>query len=94
MRVGYTMGPWRVVRDPCHYGSFSTVMAGPHRVAEATGHRLVEVEANARLIAAAPDLYETACAVIEQWDTPNWKLTEPTGKLIAALRSAIAKATP
>ena len=35
------------------------------------------------------ELLEAAKAVITQWDTPNWKLTEPTGKLINALRTAI-----
>lgn len=30
-----------------------------------------------------------AKAVIAQWDTPNWKLTEPTAKLIEALRALV-----
>ena len=47
---------------------------------------------NARLIAAAPDLLAAAKAVVAQWDTPNWKLTQRTGDLIAELRAAIAKA--
>ncbi|ANL02638.1 hypothetical protein [Rhizobium phage RHEph18] len=34
---------------------------------------------------------ETAAkAVIAQWDTPNWKLTEPTAKLIEALRAVVS----
>ena len=49
--------------------------------------------ADARLIAAAPDLLEAAEAVVKQWDTPNWKLTEHTATFINALRAAIAKAT-
>ena len=32
-------------------------------------------------------------AVIDQWDTPNWKLTEPTGKLVDGLRAAIRSRT-
>lgn len=39
------------------------------------------------------DLLRAARAVLAQWDTPNWKLTEPTGKLIADLRTAVAEAT-
>lgn len=54
-----------------------------------------EVElANARLIAAAPDLLNAAKAVIAQWETPNWKLTEPTAKFMSDLRDAISKAEP
>lgn len=49
------------------------------------------VEANARLIAASPDLYEAGKALVERWDTPNWKDVEHTSVFINALRDAIAK---
>lgn len=51
-----------------------------------------ETRANARLIAAAPDLLEAAAAVVARWDTPNWKDAAPTGEVIGRLRAAIAKA--
>lgn len=56
--------------------------------------KLPETEGNAYLIAAAPDLLATAKAVIAQWDTPNWKLNQPTADLINALRQAVERATP
>lgn len=40
---------------------------------------------------ALPGLLRAAKAVIEQWDTPNWKRTKPTGELINELRRAVAK---
>ena len=48
--------------------------------------------ANAKLIAASPELLLAARAVIAQWETPNWKLTEPTAKFMNDLRSAVARA--
>lgn len=38
------------------------------------------------------EMVEAAKAVVAQWETPNWKLTEHTGSLIYRLRAAIAKA--
>lgn len=38
---------------------------------------------------AAESVIEAAKAVIAQWDTPNWKLQEPTANLIEKLRAAI-----
>lgn len=35
-------------------------------------------------------LREAAQAVVDQWDTPNWKLTEATGHIINRLRRALA----
>jgi len=49
-------------------------------------------EANAHLIAAAPELYETLEAIIARWDTPLWKDIEPTGVFIGKGRAALAKA--
>ena len=37
------------------------------------------------------ELREAAQAVVEQWDTPNWKLTVHTGVLIDRLRAALAQ---
>lgn len=39
-----------------------------------------------------PELLDAAKAVVAQWDSPNWKLNQPTGELINDLRAAIAKA--
>lgn len=40
--------------------------------------------------ALADRLAEAANAVIDQWDTPNWKLTEPTATCMNTLRNTLA----
>jgi hypothetical protein len=40
--------------------------------------------------ALADRLADAANAVINQWDTPNWKLTEPTATYMNALRNTLA----
>jgi hypothetical protein len=62
----HTPGPWEIRADPCHYDSFTTVVAGSGEqrkgllrelIVEVGGWADIEVaEANARLIAAAPDM--------------------------------------
>lgn len=37
-------------------------------------------------------MIEAAKAVLTQWDTPDWKLTEPTAKLMEELRKAVNEA--
>ncbi len=37
----------------------------------------------------ADRLADAANAVIDQWDTPNWKITEPTATYMNALRNTI-----
>jgi len=47
---------------------------------------------HAKPIADERDEYREALeAIIAQWDTPNWKLTEPTGAIIAKARAILAK---
>ena len=54
-KVGHTPGPWEVVDSM--YGGKSAVQIHPHyMVAEIDGRDDAEQEANARLIAAAPDM--------------------------------------
>lgn len=52
-----------------------------------------EQQANARLIASAPELLSALQAIIARWDTPSWKNAEPTGEIIDIGRKAVAKAT-
>ena len=40
--------------------------------------------------AIADRLAKAAKAVIDQWETPNWKLTEPTAAHMNTLRNTIA----
>ena len=39
--------------------------------------------------ALADRLAKAANAVIDQWETPNWKLTEPTATYMHALRNTL-----
>lgn len=63
----HTPGPWGIEPDPCHYDTMTTVTAGGTRNKPPVNQMIVavggyanvdEAEANARLISAAPELYE------------------------------------
>ena len=100
-RVGHTPGAWRLTA-----GNATEVMAGLTPVARArcggmTGIRLAEAEANARLIAAAPDLlaalirasgiladFSHACSVSETEGDED-----PDVQALEIVRAAITRAT-
>lgn len=83
----HTPGPWpldywTVRRDPSHFGSASNVTSNFEKLSASVGGNtgLREQEANARLIAAAPDMFE-ALANLENDDgkamPPSaWKLVQ------------------
>ena len=58
--------------------------------------RAIAKRAFLSVYAAAQDdqkeLVEALEAIIAQWDTPNWKLTEQTGAIINCARAVLAKA--
>jgi hypothetical protein len=94
----YTPGPWRA-----SIGTLVRVVAGPvticgvHKSGRFTGgHRPRETEANAHLIAAAPD-YDTAARGYAQWaerchaDISPHLLAAIEAAFGAQLRAAIAK---
>ena len=69
----HTPGPWKAIRDPCHYDTLSTVIGGLHEKRRGLEHQLIvqvggwdvdQQEANTRLIAAAPELLEALEAVM------------------------------
>ena len=102
----HTPGPWQLQADPMHFDSLTAVIGGkrmnakPHawpaypltvQVGGMCG--LQEMQANARLIAAAPDLLEALEELADLVDcirsgdyTPDSFTTQPA-------RAAIAKAT-
>jgi hypothetical protein len=97
--TAHTPGPWRA-----SIGTLVRVVAGPlticgvHKSGRFTGgHRARETEANAHLIAAAPD-YDTAARGYAQWmercraDIPPHLLAAMEAAFGAHLRAAIAKA--
>ena len=59
-KTAHTPGPWRVHCDPCHYDTASDVSSDCGQLFASVGGKAgwQEQEANARLIAAAPDLLE------------------------------------
>lgn len=66
---GHTPGPWECEPDLCHFDTLTTVVGGGHRKGYLGRELIVQVggyagageaTANARLIAAAPDLLDAA----------------------------------
>jgi hypothetical protein len=64
MSEKFTPGPWRVVNG-------DQIRSAIHQIARAWMMRGGEGKANARLIAAAPDLYEALSAFISWWDADD-----------------------
>ncbi len=87
-----TPGPWRIVADPMHFDSLTTVEAG-NMVAQVGGLKsnLKEMEANTRLIAAAPDLLEALQGILYHFvpERGNLKVEDD---MIKKAHAAIAKA--
>jgi hypothetical protein len=92
--VGHTPGPWREVVNCQDYEAFPTlVYAGSQMIAQIATDQLVEGsadEANARLIAAAPELYAALLEYVERHEASG---TDPNGlPEYDAARAAIQKA--
>lgn len=89
-------GDWKSWETPVQVGSranagnviCTVTMGGPG----AGQSDRVTVEANARLVAASPEIYEAAKDVVARWDSPRWKWDESTAALVHRLRAALAKA--
>jgi hypothetical protein len=79
----HTPGPWHVEDD-------QTIWAG-HKLVAVAARPNVPMTANARLIAAAPDLLEACQTLATLLDTDDWIAT---GRLsVKQAQAAIAKAT-
>lgn len=91
--TAYTSGEWRL-----NAGNETEIMAGKRNVARAhcggmNGIGLIEAEANARLIVAAPDLLNAAQAMADSFaDCVKTELALSEFPALAALVAAIAKA--
>ena len=102
----HTPGPWEVRADPSHYDSFTTVVAGSGEqrkgmlrelIVEIGGWAGIETaEANARLIAAAPDLLAACQRLVTLIDeSDQWSdVVSGTamGEIVNEARTAVAKA--
>ena len=80
----HTPGPWFFNFEAGRYVISHQGNFGPHKALAITGGFYPDLEANARLIAAAPELLEALQMLLE---FPN------TGPATSAARAAIAKAT-
>ena len=99
----HTPGPWYVVGEAGDCLIISTIkdpalanemLNRDVSTAVVSSSEWTDVSAeDARLIAAAPELLAAGQALVERWDTPNWKDAKHTGESINKLRAAIAKAT-
>lgn len=78
-----TPGPWPVSRSRTGNDSYCVGLGIP-RIA------VVKREADAVAISALPELLAAAQAVVDRWDTPQWKDAEPTAEFIGRLRAALA----
>lgn len=90
----YTPGPWRV-NGPQLSGTISVTSAHDGAVAVMIQHevegRAFPTEANARLIAAAPDLLAALESVLKHFDP--WSMPGSDGeRVVIEARAAIAKA--
>lgn len=98
---GHTSAPWECEPDLCHFDTLTTVVGGGHRKGYLGRELIVQVggyagageaTANARLIAAAPDLLEAARRALNFIQNTEGEFGDnlPSGD---ALRAAIARAT-
>jgi hypothetical protein len=96
----HTPGPWDLESDPCHFDTLSSIVGGAGRLTPPRRQLMVEVgghagyaeqEANARLIAAAPDLLEALEKAVREYEgLPSSLGYEFTH--LREMRAAIAKA--
>ena len=83
---GHTPGPWEVVTtDQC--GAYFVVGLGNKDIS------LEEDGANARLIAAAPDLLKACHSMIQAWDYPTADSARMRCDAVEGIKLAILKAT-
>lgn len=85
---GYTSGPWRVGFTGVHADDGTPLArdVGPYTRGGGAPHD--ERAANARLMAAAPDLYEAARSALATWDASRTTCVAD----MEGLRAAVARA--
>lgn len=104
MNARHTPGPWTAERDPCHFDTLSSIRAGDGALCVEVGGKADPPvqEANARLIAAAPDLIDALGTAAFRMQILVYRMPPDgngkTSKALAqtyvdAARAAVAKAT-
>lgn len=95
-RPMFTPGPWNASNGGCGPGTFRIYSEEPSVflcAAFSTDYAGAEqVESNARLISAAPEMYEALRAIAERYEE-CWKIGDSAGlRALGAARAALAKA--
>ena len=97
----HTPAPWELERDPSHYNSLSTIVGG-EKSSKCHGRQMIvnvggfanldEQEANARLIACAPELLEALKVTTSLCRLKYGNLDAEVYNEILRIESIIAKA--
>ena len=101
MSAKHTPGPWRIKSDPMHFDTLTTVEGGAIGVRKPFGVQMIvqvggdsdfqEAEANARLIAAAPDLLAALKVMLRDYTAVHDIGDVEMQPAIYQARAAIAK---
>lgn len=84
----FTPGPWVLNGDDKKIGHY---IAGPYDTGICEFHRKEYSEANANLIAAAPDMYEALGNIVKWLEDSN---TVIHSSLLSKIEAALSKANP
>ena len=93
MKGQHTAGPWTITRGS-HDGALYVIAGSDPSRAEVIAHRTTcpNWEANARLIAAAPDLLEALKALLRESVSESGVALRPSPNTIAAAQAVVRKA--
>ena len=101
MSAQHTPGPWRIKSDPMHFDTLTTVEGGAIGVRKPFGVQMIvqvggdsdfqEAEANARLIAAAPELLDLLNRAVRRLEIAHANGDTIMREWIVEARAAIAK---
>jgi len=93
MNGQHTAGPWTITRGS-HDGALYVIAGSDPSRAEVIAHRTTcpNWEANARLIAAAPDLLEALKALLRESVSESGVALRPSPNTIAAAQAVVRKA--
>ena len=92
--MNHTPGPWKHGEGVCNHKVYSVAQPEKDEIVRCYGDTPEEAEANARLIAAAPELLNALIAAeIHLEDIAAGKATKCSDYDMAYIKAAIAKAT-
>ena len=74
----FTSGPWHVTGDRLVYSGSDFIADCEFSGYPAGDPRIMEQQANARLIAAAPQMFHTLEQIVRPWERPPSKTTSTT----------------